>query len=164
LFIRATVADPVTLVCVVDSEIVLRLTGGPESVDPAVAVRMLRHLRTILKGLTNNRSARLGAVPMIDEEERAGLLPVPRPSGIQTFCLHERFERQASETPDAPALSFAGRTLSYEELNHQANQLAHRLRSCGVGPEVLVGLQLERSRTGDCEPRRSEGRRRLRRS
>jgi non-ribosomal peptide synthetase component F len=137
--------DPVTLVCVVDSEIVLRLTGGPESVDPAVAVRMLRHLRTLLKGLPNNRSARLGTVPMIDEEERAGLLPVPRPSGIQTFCLHERFERRASETPDAPALSFAGRTLSYEELNHQANQLAHRLRSCGVGPEVLVGLQLERS-------------------
>ena len=80
--------------------------------DPAVAVRMLRHLRAILKDLPNNRSARLGAVPMIDEEERAGLLPVPRPSGIQTFCLHERFERRASETPDAPALSFAGRTLS----------------------------------------------------
>ncbi len=82
---------------------------------------------------------------MIDEEERAGLLPVPRPSGIQTFCLHERFERRASETPEAPALSFAGRTLSYDKLNRQANQLAHRLRSLGVGPEVLVGLELERS-------------------
>jgi amino acid adenylation domain-containing protein/non-ribosomal peptide synthase protein (TIGR01720 family) len=136
---------PVTLVCFVDSEIVLRLAGGPESVDPAVAARMLRHLRTIVKGLTNNRTARLSAVPMIDEEERAGLLPAPRPSGIQTFCLHERFERRASETPDAAALSFAGRTLSYQGLNHRANQLAHRLRSLGVGPEVLVGLQLERS-------------------
>ncbi len=82
---------------------------------------------------------------MLVAEERTELLPVPRPSGIQTFCLHERFERRAAEMPHAAALTFDGRTLTYEELNQRANQLAHRLRALGVGPDVLVGVHLERS-------------------
>jgi amino acid adenylation domain-containing protein/non-ribosomal peptide synthase protein (TIGR01720 family) len=136
---------PVTLVCYADSEMVLRLNYDPRSVDSSVAVGMLRHVHTLLNGLALRGSARLLDVPMLDVDERRGLLPAPRPSGIQTFCLHERFERRAAETPDAAAISFAGRTLSYRQLNRQANQLAHRLRALGVGPEVLVGVQFERS-------------------
>jgi len=136
---------PVTLVCHADSELMLRLEYHREALDDTIATRMLQHLQTILKGLTRDESAQLIDVPMLGSDERAELLPVPRPSGFQTFCLHERFERRASETPDAPALSFAGRTLTYDTLNRQANQLAHRLRALGIGPEVLVGVQLERS-------------------
>ncbi len=59
--------------------------------------------------------------------------------------IHERFERQALARPDAIAVSFEGERLTYRELNERANRLAHQLRSLGVGPEVLVGLCIERS-------------------
>ena len=52
---------------------------------------------------------------------------------------------QAAETPGALAVEFAGEQLTYAELNERANQLAHQLRALGVGPEVLVGLCVERS-------------------
>src|SRR5262249_41751596 len=60
-------------------------------------------------------------------------------------CVHELVERQAARTPEALALCFDGRRLSYRELDRRANQLAHRLRRLGVGPEVRVGLCMERS-------------------
>ncbi|KAB0494812.1 amino acid adenylation domain-containing protein [Pseudomonas vancouverensis] len=59
--------------------------------------------------------------------------------------VNQCFEAQALKTPDAPALVFAGQSLSYRELNQQANRLAHYLRSQGVGAEVLVGIAAERS-------------------
>ena len=58
--------------------------------------------------------------------------------------IHERFERQAAATPDAIAVSFEGERLTYRGLNERANRLAHQLRALGVGPEVLVGLSLDR--------------------
>ncbi len=58
--------------------------------------------------------------------------------------LHQEFQRQAAEHPDAPALTFDGETISYAELNARSNRLAHYLQSLGVKPEVVVGLSLER--------------------
>ena len=60
-------------------------------------------------------------------------------------CLHETFERQASQTPHATAAAFAGQFLTYAQLDSRANQLAHHLRGLGVGAETPVGVLLERS-------------------
>lgn len=60
-------------------------------------------------------------------------------------CLHELFETQVEQSPDAIALVFEGSTLTYRELNKRANQLARYLQSRGVGSDVLVGLCVERS-------------------
>jgi amino acid adenylation domain-containing protein len=60
-------------------------------------------------------------------------------------CLHEFFEQQVARTPEAVAVIYDGRHLSYAELNARANQLAHYLRAQGVGPDVLVGVYVERS-------------------
>ncbi|MEA2175746.1 MAG: hypothetical protein QOD00_3338 [Blastocatellia bacterium] len=60
-------------------------------------------------------------------------------------CLHQLFEEQVKRTPDAVALEFEDEQLTFAELNRRANRLAHFLRGKGVGPEVLVGLLLERS-------------------
>ncbi|MDC3955511.1 AMP-binding protein, partial [Polyangium jinanense] len=60
-------------------------------------------------------------------------------------CIHELFEEQAARTPDAVALVFAEQELTYRELDQRSNQLAHHLRALGVGPEVRVGLCVERS-------------------
>src|SRR5260370_11199230 len=60
-------------------------------------------------------------------------------------CVHELFEEQAARRPEAVAVVFEENQLSYGELNSRANQLAHHLRQLGVGPEVRVGLCVERS-------------------
>src|SRR5690349_11248569 len=59
--------------------------------------------------------------------------------------LHERFQAQAKRNPGAVAVVFEGQSLTYGELNARANQLAHRLRRLGVGPDSLVALSAERS-------------------
>ncbi|HEY9830703.1 MAG TPA: amino acid adenylation domain-containing protein, partial [Stenomitos sp.] len=60
-------------------------------------------------------------------------------------CIHELFEAQVRLTPDAVAVVFEQQQLTYQQLNQQANQLAHYLRKLGVQPEVLVGICMERS-------------------
>ena len=59
--------------------------------------------------------------------------------------IHQVFESQAARAPDRPALKFGAQRVSYGELNLRANRLAHYLRAQGVGPNVFVGLYLERS-------------------
>ena len=61
------------------------------------------------------------------------------------LCIHHLFEEQVKRTPDAPALLCAGEELSYQEVNRRANQIAHHLQSLGVGPDVPVGICLNRS-------------------
>src|SRR5690606_5950925 len=61
------------------------------------------------------------------------------------LCIHGNFEVQAGKSPEAIAVTCDGARLTYRELNERANQLAHHLRTLGVGPEVPVALCLERS-------------------
>lgn len=63
------------------------------------------------------------------------------------LCVQELFEAQVKQSPDAVALIFENTQITYQQLNQQANQLAHFLQTLGVGPEVLVGVFLERSPT-----------------
>jgi amino acid adenylation domain-containing protein len=63
----------------------------------------------------------------------------------QDKCIHELFEATVERTPEAVAVVFEGEQLTYRELNARANQLAHYLQERGVGPEVLVGICVERS-------------------
>ena len=64
---------------------------------------------------------------------------------VPDLCVHQLFEQQVERTPDAIALIFEDQQLTYQELNARANQLAHHLIDLGVGPEVIVGVCLERS-------------------
>jgi non-ribosomal peptide synthetase component F len=61
------------------------------------------------------------------------------------LCAHELFERQAARNPEAVAVVFGDRQVSYRELNERANRVAHHLRKHGIGPDVLVGVCLNRS-------------------
>jgi non-ribosomal peptide synthetase component F len=61
------------------------------------------------------------------------------------LCIHQIFEMQVERSPQAIAVVFEDTQLTYQQLNKRANQLAHYLRTLGVGPEVLVGICLERS-------------------
>ncbi|MBE9247906.1 amino acid adenylation domain-containing protein [Dolichospermum sp. LEGE 00240] len=64
---------------------------------------------------------------------------------LQDQCIHQLFETQVEQTPEAVAVVFEQEQLTYQELNNQANQLAHYLQDLGVKPDELVGICVERS-------------------
>ena len=111
--------------------------------------RMLGHLQVLLEGVVADPDRRLSELPILPEAERRQLLEewndTEVAEGENEVCLAQRISEQAARNPDQVALEFAGERLSYGELERRSNQLAHHLRRLGVGPEVLVGLCLERS-------------------
>ncbi|WP_289500830.1 amino acid adenylation domain-containing protein [Gloeocapsopsis sp. IPPAS B-1203] len=64
---------------------------------------------------------------------------------VNSTYIHQMFEAQVMQAPDAVAVVFDNKYFTYQQLNQRANQLAHYLQSLGVGPEVLVGICIERS-------------------
>ncbi len=90
----------------------------------------------------------LADTPDMTDEERYRVLVEWNDTGKEypvDVCLHQLFEAQVDRTPGAVAVVFEGTQMTYGELDHRANQLAHYLRGLGVGPEVLVGVFMERS-------------------
>ncbi|AUX29428.1 MULTISPECIES: non-ribosomal peptide synthetase/type I polyketide synthase [Sorangium] len=91
---------------------------------------------------------RVGELSLLTAEERRELLVAWNDTSTaypRELAVHEAFEAEAERTPDAIAAEHGEQQLSYRELNRRANQLARHLRTLGVGPEVMVGLCVERS-------------------
>ena len=110
--------------------------------------RFLQHLSILLAGMMADPASRLASLPLLTETELRRLLVEWNNTGAdipKESCLHQLFEAQVERTPDALAVIYEDEGLTYHELNCRANQLAHHLQGLGVGPEVLVGLCLERS-------------------
>ena len=109
--------------------------------------RMEGHLQTLLRGIVADKAARVSALPILPEAERqtmAGWNDTGRAYSLDRR-LHELIEDQAARTPDAVAVQAEGGRLTYGELDARANQLGRHLRRLGVGPEILVGIAMERS-------------------
>ncbi|WP_449434142.1 non-ribosomal peptide synthetase [Pseudomonas putida] len=123
------------------------LTYSRDLFDEPRIARMAEHWQQLLVGLLDDPRQRLCDLPMLSNAEQQVLLG--QLQGEHDFelnqTLHGLFAAQAARTPQARALTFAGQHLSYAELDQQANRLARALRERGVGPQVRVGLALERS-------------------
>ena len=116
--------------------------------DASTIERMLGHFRNLLEGIVANPEQRIGELPLLSEAEKHQLLVEwndTKKDCPTNKCIHELFEEQVERTPDAIAVVFEEQRLTYRELNNRANQLGHHLRKLGVGPDVLVGICLERS-------------------
>lgn len=116
--------------------------------DAATIARMARHLHTLLEGISTDPVQRLSTLPLLSADERHRVLvtwndTTTDPAPEQ--CIHQLFEAQVARTPDAIAVIYADAHLTYRALHRRANQVAHYLQRLGVGPEVLVGLCMERS-------------------
>jgi aspartate racemase len=112
------------------------------------ATRFVHQFQVLLQSIATNPHQRISELPLLMAEERERLLESWNQTASpyeRNQCVHEVFETQVAKTPDAPALIFEGRQLSYQEVNHRANQLARRLASYGVGTGTLVGVALEKS-------------------
>ena len=140
-------------------DITLLMAAGPDGLvgnfeyntdlfDRSTIERMVGHLITLLQGVMAEPNITIDQAPLLTEEEQQQLLVTWNDTAMPTptdRCIHELFERQVVQRPQAIAVTFEGHALTYEQLNRKANQLAHYLRKLGVGPETLVAIATERS-------------------
>ena len=139
---------PVTLAVYAGTELYLKIGFDRSRLDDATVNRMLGHLQTLLKAMAERPQQLLCDLPLLTPAERHQLLVEWNQTEAdypRDLCVHELFEAQVEQTPDAVAVEFEERHLTYQELNNRSNQLAHYLRKLGIGPEVLVGLCMDRS-------------------
>jgi len=116
--------------------------------DESTIERMVASYSSLLAGIIANPDRAISTLPVLDKSEKEQILVKWNDTGIEypiDTLAHKLFEEQVSANPDAVAVNFEGETLSYRDLNNQANQLAHFLQKKGVGPDILVGLCVERS-------------------
>jgi amino acid adenylation domain-containing protein len=114
--------------------------------DDKAMRRLLVHFKTLLESLPADSGALVSRLPMLTLAERDQILVQWNDTHVSTATasIQERFEAQVQLTPEATALIFDDLQLSYRELNRRANQLAHHLRGLGVGPDVRVGIFIDR--------------------
>ena len=119
--------------------------------DESTITRMIAHFEILLSGIVDSPESQLSELPLLSAEEQKILLiewnQTERnyPTGQ---CIHQLFEAQVAKTPDAIATTDDQTSLTYTELNAQANQLAHHLRKLGIGTQKTTqtaGICMERS-------------------
>jgi amino acid adenylation domain-containing protein len=116
--------------------------------DADTITRMLAHFQTLLEAIVKDPDRHLSDLSLLTDTQRQQVLSGSHDihrSYRPNLCIHQLFEAQVERTPDAVALVFEDEHLTYRELNIRSNRLAHSLRKSGVGPEVPVGVCLERS-------------------
>ncbi|WP_257450671.1 non-ribosomal peptide synthase/polyketide synthase, partial [Archangium lipolyticum] len=139
---------PLTAMLVPGESLQLRLAFDTERFDAGGITRLMGHWHTALKGLVAHADQRLSDISLLSEQDRNLLLAEwndTRREREPNPALHRLIEAQVDRTPGSIAVDFEGQCLTYRELDTRANQLAHALRSRGVGPEVRVALCMERS-------------------
>jgi amino acid adenylation domain-containing protein len=152
---------PMTLLVDLGPQITLTLEYDRGRVADDDAARLLPRYERLLTGMAAGLDVPVGALPWLTDAELRQVGPAPRPSATPrqpgdawndtAFAhptdrlVHEIVAAQAAATPDAVAVSFEGAELTYRALSERVNQLAHALRRRGVGPDVLVGVAMERS-------------------
>ena len=110
--------------------------------------RLCGHYGNLLEAIVCDPNRSISMLPLLTDAERHQLLVewnATKRNYPKNKCLHQLFEAQAEKTPDAVAVLYANQQLTYRELNARANRLACYLQQLGVGPDVLVGLCVERS-------------------
>jgi len=137
------------LCCVrVDTWLQAEIEYDPRLYERATVERMAGHYVQFVSSAVERPEAMVSQLNLLTERERQQLIVEWNQTTAEyprQICVHELFEAQVERTPDATAVVFEDEQLTYRELNRRANQLAHYLQARGVGPEVLVGIMMERS-------------------
>ncbi|TJZ63962.1 non-ribosomal peptide synthetase [Chitiniphilus eburneus] len=128
-------------------QVELQFKYAAELFEPATIERWAQHYVRLLAALADQPAQAVDDVDLLASDEAAMLRTWgdARDTSTEQPPLHRLFARHAANAPDAPALACGDTRLSYGELNARANRLAHRLIALGVGPEVRVGVAVERS-------------------
>ncbi|AZD87433.1 Non-ribosomal peptide synthetase [Pseudomonas chlororaphis subsp. aureofaciens] len=124
------------------------LTYATDLFEPSTIERLAQSWVQLLQGIVQQPRQRLGDLPLLAASEQNKLLHEWAPASVELpseHGVHQLVEAQARKTPEAEALLFAGQSLNYLDLNARANRLAHKLIELGVGPEVRVGVAMQRT-------------------
>ncbi|MFF7061854.1 amino acid adenylation domain-containing protein [Pseudomonas sp. NPDC008258] len=116
--------------------------------DSATVKTLVRHWQNLLSAIIRQPDQRIADLALLDAAEQQQIVSgwnATQASFPDEHSVHQLFEAQVKKTPEAPALIVGEQALSYGELNRRANRLAHKLREQGVGPDVLVGIAMQRS-------------------
>jgi amino acid adenylation domain-containing protein len=109
---------------------------------------MAGHFETLLRGICAGPGHTLSELPILGDGERNKVLvewnatESAFPDGV---CIHEAFEAQVARSANSIAVRSDDRHLTYQQLNDEANCLAHYLQRVGVQPQDRVGVAVERS-------------------
>lgn len=145
---RGAALDLILTVFEVGDSLSASLQYNVDLFDVPTIARMANHFRTLLESVGANPDRRISELPLLTGAERYQMFREwndTQKDYPNDDCIHQLFEAQAKISPDSVALSFDGESLTYRQLNERANQLANFLRNLGVGPEVLIGICLDRS-------------------
>lgn len=124
------------------------ITYNPDLFEAGTVRRMVSHWETLLVDASAHPEKRISELSILTESERQQICfdwNNTSKDYPKQICLQTLVEQQVQKTPDAAALKYKDNQLTYRELNARSNQLAYHLRKLGVGPEVLVGIFMERS-------------------
>ena len=138
---------PLVLISCLDTELLLKISYDRRRFDKAAIARLLGHLQTLLAGMIAQPERSLAELTLVTDAERQQLLVSWNDTAAtydQDSCLHQLFEAQVARNPQAIAVVYENRSLTYGEVNRQANQLAHHLKALGVGAGTFVGVYLNR--------------------
>ncbi len=129
------------------SRLTLELTWDAARLDEEEVRRLAERFQALVASAAAAPRRMAAELDLLPSEERRRLEDwgQGREAAVPDRCVHELFEEQAARTPDAVAVDFGDRKLSYRELDARANALAHRLRALDVVPEERVGLSAELS-------------------
>jgi amino acid adenylation domain-containing protein len=137
---------PLTLVAYGRPVLSLEVVFDTRQYSREMAAGMVGHLETLLRSFLEQPDGRLSALNMLTEGERKEFFHVRRRSFAGSdWCAHQLVEDQARRTATKTALEYSGGSISYEQMNQRANQLAWFLREAGAGPEDVIGVCLDRS-------------------
>ena len=139
---------PIALLAVPGARLQFIVVYDADQYHDSVISRLLTHLKTVLESIVSNPHRRLSDIQVLSEEEHERLMI--EWNGNETNqsieqCWHREFELKVPEIADQVALVYKNQSLRYDELNKKANKIARHLVECGVTPDTLVGIYLERS-------------------
>nr|ASV46751.1 non-ribosomal peptide synthetase [uncultured bacterium] len=142
---------------VVHFDLTLTVTAAPDRAvatweyntdvfDAETIHRLAERWESVLVQAVAEPEVRIGDLELLTEADRRDLAAWnDTATELPDTTIHELVAQQAARTPDAPAVTLAGATLSYAELDERANRLAHHLRALGVTTGTLVGICVDRS-------------------
>ncbi|SUE02485.1 non-ribosomal peptide synthetase [Prescottella equi] len=136
---------PLSLVASVNGSLNLKFEYFPEVFDPAVVESIATRVTVVLEHIATDPDRPLARLDLLTDTERHDLAPVEGPVGGSIRTLPDIFTDAAALDPDAIALSFSGREVTYRELDTRSSRIARVLIDQGVGPESYVALGIPRS-------------------
>jgi len=138
---------PLTVTAEPDAKFCIRIEYDNEVFDDTTITRLLGHVQTLLEGIVTHPQRRLSELPLLTKTEYQQVVVDWNNTKADyplDMCLHQLFEAQVTQTPEAIAVVFEEQQLTYRELNSKANQIAYYLRRVGIARNQFVGILKER--------------------